>query len=219
MDSLKIIIVDDHPLFATGLKSLLAKQEAINVVSVVDSYDMLLEQCKSTNIDLVLMDIELGENCGIKATQQIKTIYPNIKVLAFSGHEEEKTIRKMMAAGASGYLTKNANIDELIQAIQQVSKSHLYLSTSISRTLLQNKNLSNNNTGINSKQLTERELQILNFVVKEELSNKEIAERLYISPRTVETHKRNLIQKLKVRNVIGLAKYYFKQFQLTAAVN
>lgn len=213
MHPLKLIIVDDHPLLGEGLKHLLSRQIGLSVVAVVRDYSALLANCQNKDIDLILMDVELEEGSGIEYTRQIKMSFPEIKVIGFSAHSSAGFARKMIEAGAQGYVLKESSLDELLIAIWRVAKGNSYFSNEIAVNLIRiEKNASSAPNSL-LQELTTREKQILQYVVEEELTNKEIANELFISPRTVETHKRNLIQKLEVRNVIGLAKYYYSHLR------
>lgn len=209
MSPLHIAIVDDHPLFRRGLKHILLGLENVEQVIITEHFEQLENYCKTENINLILMDIDLGQDSGITLTAKIKNLYPAIKVLALSAMEASNYVQKMIDAGASGYIHKSLEIEELSKAIQAVASGKLYFSTKLIQGLFKTPPQKNVLQKAKSK-LTIRELEILDFVIHEELSNKEIADRLFISPRTVETHKRNILQKLKVKNMIGLTKYYFE---------
>ena len=213
MGEINLLIVDDHPLFLKGLKSFLQKDQEIANVFTADTYASAFKLCEKNKIDIILMDIHLGKVSGVELTRKIKTNFPNIKVIGFSASNDDQIIRKMMDAKANGFVIKDTDIDELKVAINIVSDGKFYFSSSISRQTYSNTNGTTFRTsrvdGTKNK-LTYREAEILGYIIEEELSNKEIAARLFISPRTVETHKRNLIQKLDVRNVVGLVKFYFK---------
>ncbi len=217
MNPLQLLIVDDHPIFRKGLKCLLEPCEEIGKVIIAENFEAINVICQFEKIDLVIMDINLGSHCGAELTQRLKRFFPKIKIIACSTHQEKEYIFKMMEAGASGYLLKDIDIEELKDAIQQVSKGKTFLSSSITKGLTSFDNQKQNTKALEDK-LTIREIEILTFIIRDELSNKEIANRLFISPRTVETHKRNLIQKLQVKNTVGLAKFYFEN-NLSITVN
>jgi DNA-binding NarL/FixJ family response regulator len=157
------------------------------------------------------MDIDMGETSGIDMTIEIKKDYPEIKILTLSMHGEKNYIVKILEAGANGYILKNAGKEEIITAIQTVANGGTYFSSQVSEKLLeylkhpskQKKDISKDVT------LTEREIEILKLI-SEEYSNPEIAEKLFISVRTVDTHRRNLLEKLGVKNTAGLVKYAIK---------
>ena len=205
MDPLRIVIVDDHPLFRKGLAGILRQVPEIETVAMTDDFEYLKRICDKDTIDVILMDADLGQACGANITRKMKSLFPDLKFLALSAHLDAQYVFNMLKAGALGYVLKDTDIDELSTAIKSTAKGKTYFSSSISKLLVQSAK-----EKADPVNLTLRELEILKFLVQDELSNKEIANLLYISPRTVETHKRNLIQKLKVKNSIGLAKYYFQ---------
>jgi len=214
---LHIVIVDDHPLFRKGLKLILEGVEEIEKVVATDQFEKLQYLCQKEHINLILMDVDLGKQSGVEMTTKIKNLYPNIPVLAISSFEETSQIQDMVQAGVSGYIVKTLDLEELVTAVKLVSIGRPYFSAKVSKQLFYS-NRKNANQKTQTIKLTIRELEILDFIIKEELGNKEIASRLYISPRTVETHKRNLLQKLQVKNIIGLTKYYYQNIEKVNAL-
>ncbi|MEM9820970.1 MAG: response regulator transcription factor [Bacteroidota bacterium] len=210
MDKIRILIADDHPMFRTGLVHVLQNSDVFEVVGEAGDGEKALALLQHCHPQVILMDIHLPVLDGIAASKQISESFPEIKILALSHSSEQHCVLGMVKAGAAGYLLKNETMEELKMAIQTLAKGNSYFSREISSTLFaQFSGKAPNRTKRLEKKITNRELEILRFVA-EELSNKEIADKLFISPRTVETHKRNLIQKLKVKNAIGLVKYYLK---------
>lgn len=207
---MQLLLVDDHPLFLKGLKSFLQNEDVIGQVFIADNYNSIFQICKKTKIDVILMDVHLGTTSGIQLTKKIKNIFPELKVLGLSANNNDMCIREMMEAGASGFVLKDVDLDELKIALQFVMKGKTYFSSSVSQQTYTNSNYDLSKTAVFKNKLTSREFEILNYLIEKELGNKEIAEKLFISPRTVETHKRNLIQKLKVKNTVGLAKFYLE---------
>lgn len=210
--SVKIVIVDDHRIIRVGLRGLLEREQDIEIVGEAERVDDVMRILADQHVDVVLMDIDLGETDGIKITSQIRSQYPKVFVLGLTMHEEPDFIVKMLEAGASGYLLKNAGRDELLAAIHAVAKGDSYFSQKVSATLLQaitrNKMAaaSSGSRGKIQTPLSERELEVLRLIAQE-YSNPEIAEKLFISIRTVDTHRRNLLEKLQVKNTVGLVKY------------
>ncbi len=210
MSKISILLVDDHQLFRFGICQILRKIDDFEILGEADSTEKAYTLCSSLNPDIVLMDIAFPkDDSGVSMAAQIKKSF-RTKILALTSHNEDRYVVDMLRAGASGYLVKNASPDELVRAIRAIYSGHSYFSQNISKTIFQN---SEKERKLNSKlkdfSITSRELEILKYV-SDEMTNKEIANELFISPRTVETHKRNLMQKLKVKNVVGLAKFYFK---------
>jgi DNA-binding NarL/FixJ family response regulator len=166
--------------------------------------------------DVVVMDIYLPEIDGIEATRQILGKFPETQVLALSSFETEDYIVNVLRAGAKGYILKEAPIEELVLAIKTISNGSSYFAKEISVKILAllegTERPSASKEPSEKSSLTERELEILELIA-EELNNKEIAAILFISPRTVETHRRNLIRKLKVKNTAGLMRFYLTHFK------
>ncbi|MCR9249423.1 MAG: response regulator transcription factor [bacterium] len=207
MSTINLVIADDHKIFREGVSELLNKEDLISVVDDVGSKEELMECLESNNIDLIMMDIDMGESNGIDLTSVITQDFPEIKVLALSMHGEKNYIMKMLEAGATGYILKNAGKDEMLSAIKTVAKGDTYFSNQVSSKILQHLT----NPGSSKKKsdgipLTEREIEVLRLIA-DEYSNPEIAEKLFISIRTVDTHRRNLLDKLGVKNTAGLVKY------------
>ncbi|MEM1321032.1 MAG: response regulator transcription factor [Bacteroidota bacterium] len=205
----KILLAEDHQMFRLGLKALFEKCTDIELIDDVEDGMTAVKLATEKEPDVVLMDIDLPVLNGVDACRQIIAKKPKVGVLAFSMNDQESAIINMVKAGARGYILKNATFEELQLAIKTLARQGNYFSTAISGKLFAQLNDARPKprAAVAHRAITIRELEVLKFVA-EELSNSEIAARLFISPRTVETHKRNLIQKLKVRNTIGLVKYY-----------
>lgn len=209
-----ILIADDHQLFRLGVRHMLRNIEDIQVIGETRSGRETINFCNTHHPDMVLMDIDFPDKCGVEITKSIKNSYPNIKILALSMHEEDEYVINMFKGGVSGYVVKDASIEELIRAIRAIRDGNSYFSKNISKSFFEGKNTHQKILKESNKKVsvTHRELEILKYVT-DEMTNKEIGEMLFISPRTVETHKRNLMQKLQVKNTVGLVKYYLKLTQ------
>ena len=208
---IEIMIADDHRVFREGIVSILENTGAIKVIAQAQDGKQVMEQLHQVQPKLILMDISMGEAGGIETTKLVRENYPDIKVLVLSMHSESSYIVKMLEAGASGYLLKDAGSAELINAIKAVAEGHTYFSSQVSATLVdqlvKGKKPTERKAGVT---LTKREIEVLRLIA-EEYSNPEIAEKLFISIRTVDTHRRNLLEKLDVKNTAGLVKYAIKQ--------
>ncbi|PLW99028.1 MAG: DNA-binding response regulator [Marinilabiliales bacterium] len=205
MNKIKLLIADDHRIFREGIQALLVKEAGIEIVAEASSADEIYNILESKEIDLVLMDIDLDGSSGIEATRKITMANNNIAVLALSMHSDHSYIMKMLDAGAKGYILKNTGKDEMIAAIKAVYNGASYFSSDVSQKLISqlvNKKRSNSS----DIPLTRRETEILRLIARE-YSNSEIADELFISIRTVDTHKRNLLEKLGLKNTAGLVKY------------
>lgn len=216
MSKIKVLIADDHKMFREGIHSLLEKEEEIIVVGEAGSSREIMNIVEEKEIDVVLMDIDLGDSSGIDSTQIITEKYPDIKVLALSMHGESNYIVKMLDAGATGYILKNTGRDEMISAIKTVAAGDSYYSSQVSAKLIEQLH---RKTGPKKDKkdvpLSNREIEVLKLI-SEEYSNPEIAEKLFISIRTVDTHRRNLLEKLGVKNTAGLVKYAISKGLLDA---
>lgn len=208
MKTISLLIADDHKMFREGLTSLLNQQEGIQVLADAGNSAEIEHVLQSESIDVVLMDIDMGNTNGIEMTAKLRQTYPEVKVLALSMHGEKNYILKMLEAGASGYILKNAGKEEIVTAVQTVASGNTYFSSQVSAKLLEHLR----NPRVTAKKkgkgipLTDREIEVLQLIA-EEYSNAEIAGKLFISIRTVDTHRRNLLDKLGVKNTAGLVKY------------
>jgi DNA-binding NarL/FixJ family response regulator len=211
MNAIRVVIADDHKIIRVGLRGLLEREKDIQVVGEAESAEDIEKLLTTLQADVILMDIDLGETDGIVMTKKVKESHPSLQVLGLTMHEEPDYIIKMLEAGASGYLLKNAGREELLTAIHTVAKGDSYFSQKVSATLLQAVTRQKQAPGEPRKTsiqtpLSEREIEVLRLIAQE-YSNGEIAEKLFISIRTVDTHRRNLLEKLQVKNTVGLVKY------------
>ena len=206
---IRLIIVDDHPLSREGIKALLSDIEFPGMVQVVGSGREALEHLSVQPFDVALVDINMPEMTGIELTREIRRLYPSTRVIALSMYDDPMYVSQMMNAGASGYILKNISLEELLEAVDTVFRGSVYLSRQIEYVLRENVILSEGIESIPGPKpvsLSHREQEILSLVAKE-CTNQEIACQLFISERTVETHRKNLLIKTKQKTVIGLIKY------------
>lgn len=214
MDTKRILLVEDHALFRAGITSIIHQNDAFVLAGEAytgpDAIEMVLELVP----DIVIMDIELPELNGIECTKRILDLFPKIKILALTWHEEEQVIVDIITAGAKGFLNKNATSQELIAALNTIAAGNNYYSQLASSALISKVlNKPSAKAKKSDTNLTAREMEITRLIY-EEFTNKEIADALFISTKTVETHKRNILQKLKLKGTAGLVKYYLQNFQL-----
>jgi DNA-binding NarL/FixJ family response regulator len=207
MDKIKIVVADDHHILLDGLKVLLQKQKDLEVVGLYDNGTSLFDELGATKPHVAIVDINMPGMAGDVLTQKIKEFYPSIAVITLSMHDDAGHIMEMIEAGVSGYLLKNVNDKELIEAVRLVSQGKMYFSSEVSEKITsmvvsQQKRLDQPE----EPKLTERELEILKLV-SQEFSNAQIADTLFISERTVETHRKNMLRKTGNKTVVGLIKY------------
>jgi len=207
MNKIKVLLTDDHQIIIDGLKSLLKNSDETVVVAEANNGREALRILGILSIDVVLMDIDMPVMNGIEALKEIRKQYGDVKVIILSMHNEAGMIKSLMDIGANGYLLKSCSQDELIGAIQKVYSGQNYFSTDVTLALLNPSTTSH--TEQKNELLTDRETEILKLIAGG-FSNKEIGDRLFISHRTVDTHRTNLMKKLDVNNIAGLISYAIK---------
>lgn len=209
VDNIRVLIVDDHQLMIEGLKVLLEDEESISKVYGANSSDMAFELLDKYEIDVVLMDVNMPKVTGIEATELIKEKFPNIKIVALTMHDDISIITKMIKAGASGYLLKRTQMNEVLEAIKTVYHNKKYLSNNTQKIIMDNL-MSADDLLKDEKDekpiLSARELEVLKLIAQE-FTNEEIGEKLFISERTVEAHRRNIFIKTNTKSIVGLMKY------------
>lgn len=212
MKSTQCILVDDHRLFRKGLSLLLEEFNTIEVIAQADNGQDLIELLKQHTPDLILMDIDMPLMNGIEATTHITQFYPKVKVIALSSFSEEEYYHKMVEAGVKGFVQKDSNADELKKAIFEVLKGGSYFSQELLRNIIMNIKHASNEKERNSQiveVLSDREKEILYSICKG-FTNNEIADNLFISPRTVDKHRSNLLNKTGSKNAIQLVTFAIK---------
>ncbi|NJM93760.1 MAG: response regulator transcription factor [Cytophagales bacterium] len=203
MSTTSIIIADDHQLFKKGLRALLEEDEGFEVVAEASNGKELLLRIGEWMPDVALVDITMPEMSGLEAIPEIKKLSPRTRIIMLTMHEDGEYITESIKKGAHGYLLKNADEDELKRAIRLVAEGKVYYNSEVSQLMIQN--LSREGKKANFEKLTTREVEILELV-SQGLSNKVIADQLFISIRTVETHRLNMIKKMGVNNTTELVK-------------
>lgn len=199
---IRIFIVDDHPMVIEGVKTLLQSSELLKVAgSAANGYEAL-DQLKKIVVDVALVDINLPDLNGIDLCEKLKKLYPHLKILGLSTFKERSYITKMIEAGASGYLLKNASQEELEEAIQTAHAGRMYMNMEIAEMIIRPGQGSNRTVPI----LTSREKEVLGLIA-DGFTNNEIAQKLFISPLTVDSHRKNLLAKFEVKNTASLVRY------------
>jgi DNA-binding NarL/FixJ family response regulator len=206
--SIRILLVDDQRIIIDGLRGLMEPVVDIECVGEAANGEEALFALKHLRVDVVLMDLDMPVMDGVEATKRIKAEYPDVKVVVLTMHEEAAMVKELMEIGADGYLVKNCGRDELLLAIRGVHAGQRHFGSALLEGLLQQRQESAAQSGL-LKELSEREVEVL-AALAEGLTNKEIGERLFISPRTVDTHRTNLMKKLDTHNVAGLVRIAIK---------
>lgn len=211
MKRIKIAIVDNHSLFRKGLAGMLSTETTFEVVLEAGNGKELLQRIGKMTIDVVLMDAEMPEMDGLEATRILREQRTDIRVVMLSAYGEKDMILHAIDNGARGYLRKDSGLDEVIDAIHTVVQNGFCFNQDVSHILLrgvveQDKFQSTFNP---VSKLTERELEVLRLICQE-LTSAEIGENLFLSPRTIETYRRNLMEKIGARNTVGLVLFALK---------
>lgn len=213
--TIHILLADDHLIFREGLKALLEEQENIKITVQASNGIQVLKLLDEQPVNLVMMDVHMPVMNGIECTIEIRKTNPSLPILALTMAADEVLIKKMLKAGANGYLLKNSSGRELLQAIDTVLKGQQYYSNRVGQIIMEG--LSGRKSGTAQKSpeaiLTPREIEVLKLIATEN-SNKEIADKLFISTRTVDAHKRNILKKVGAKNTAGITRYALKHFKL-----
>ncbi|MBS1512482.1 MAG: response regulator transcription factor [Bacteroidetes bacterium] len=196
--AVKVFIVDDHYMVIEGIRSLLQHERGIDWVGHASSAASCIAFLKQQQPDVILMDINLPDKNGIDLCKEVREHYPGVYIIGLSTFNQQSFIQKMMEHGASGYVLKNATQDELMEAIETVAKGKTFLSDEAAQSLRKN-----NNGEV--PVLTRREKEVLELIA-DGMTNNEIAEKLFISVTTVDTHRKNLLAKFEARNIAALIK-------------
>ena len=206
---LKILIADDHKMVRNGVRLMLESQKVFKTIITEASNGFeVLHFLEKEQFDVVLLDISMPEMDGIVTLKKIKSKSIKVPVIMMTMHNEENVINKAVELGACGYILKNSGIDELVKAIQSVINRERYFSNEVSQILIKGINKKVKTT--KNEVLSDRELEVLVLIVRE-LTNKEIAEKLNLSYRTVEGHRIHIMEKLNLKSTIGLVKYALKK--------
>ncbi len=207
MSDIRLLLVDDHHIVLDGIKALLDEVEVFDCVATADNGQKALDMLNVFDVDVVLMDIDMPVMNGMEATKRIKKEYPKVRVISLTQHSERGMVQKLLDCGSDGYLLKNIAQDELTTAIRRVYNGENVFSSEVTMRL-EGKAVEKNASGIDVE-LTEREIEILSLI-SEGLSSKQVGEKLFISPRTVDTHRTNLMNKLDIHNIAGLIRFALK---------
>lgn len=203
---INLLIADDHQLFADGISKILETEKTIGEIHTAINGQEAVDTVMTQNIDCVIMDINMPVLNGIEATKLIKQQKPDVKIIVVSMLSDAAIVSKMMKAGADAFIDKDTGKTELLKAIDKVMEGEKYISPQISNNLFTHFADRNVNKGDIEKHLTAREIEIIRYIA-DGLTNREIAEKLFLSIVTVDTHRKNMLAKLHLKNTASLVKY------------
>lgn len=209
MDRISVYLVDDHQIMLDGIKALLSNDKVIDIAGESIRCKEAFEMISICKPDVILTDIHMPDMNGIEFSRLVKNNFPEIKIIALSMSAEEALISDMLEAGASGYLVKNIGKEELREALIRVVSGEVYFSPEVAAQLSKALLNSRNRDKEPVVKLTQRELEIVRLIAKE-YSNEQIANALFISERTVETHRKNIFRKTNTSSVLGLIKFAYQ---------
>jgi DNA-binding NarL/FixJ family response regulator len=212
MDVIKVVIVDDHQIIRDGMNAMFLTSKSIKVIGEAADYDELMQLLQRQDPDVIILDIALPGKSGVEITKELREKKKDIKILILSGNASEENIIDSIKAGANGFLPKDTSKDELIEAITLVYNNEEYFGSNMSKIIFKSyvnlvKTHKDGESGIS---LSEREIEIIKLL-SDGLSSKEIGDKLFISSRTVESHKANILSKLNLKNCAEMIKYSIKQ--------
>jgi len=204
----KILIVDDHPLFRKGIKSVLAEDPDVKVIGEAGNSEEAMKLIEKETVDIVILDLQMPGMSGIELSKMIKSRYKNISIILLTMHKDERIFNNSLEYGLEAYILKENAVEEVLKAVHVVADGNLYLSPSMSEYMVQRsmkqKKLADENPGI--KILTEKEKEILNMISQNK-TTKEIAEVLFVSYKTIENHRANICKKLNITGCNALLKF------------
>lgn len=207
---IRIVVADDHQLFREGLVNLLESDEEIEVIGEAENGAEAIAKVQELKPDILLTDIAMPEMNGMEATRQLKKKMPEIKIIAVSMHSDKQFVKGMLEAGTDAYLLKNCTHQQLLDAVHSVYNGKKYLSEEITELVISGYLDGSGNSDDSYAELSEREKEIF-ILLAEGVSTREIGERLFISVKTVGTHKQNILEKLGLKNNSDIVKYALKK--------
>lgn len=201
----KVLLVDDHAIMIDGLKSMLSTRTDLSVTATASSAGFALAYLAKDQVDLMITDYSMPDIDGLELVKRSKSQFPDLKIIMLSMHDEPAIINAVMKAGLDAYILKKYALEELSHAIDAIQAGRQYWSPEVTRVLLD----AGKSSTLQTNELTEREMEIL-ALLTQELNSRQIAEKLFISERTVETHRKNLLRKTECATTIGLIKYAYQ---------
>lgn len=207
-DKIRTLIADDHVMFIDGLKVLLKQDEKIEVIAEalngIEAYDIIENQ----QIDLLITDVSMPEMSGIELVKRVKQNFPQVKILVVTMYNDREIVSEILMAEADGYVLKNADRKEFLRAINKIADNGTYFQNEVLSIMLE-KVKKEKAHGDELKIITERETEILKLIMQE-YSSEQIAEKLFISKNTVDTHRKNILEKTQIKTLVGLCKFAFR---------
>lgn len=200
---MRVVLADDHGIIIDGVKSILANEDNLEIVHTANNAESVIEFLKVYDFDLLITDFSMPGMDGLTLIRTVKRVLPTLKIIVLSMHDEIHLVKEILKSGVNAYVLKKDTQQELLKAIDEVKEGRVYLSSDINKLLIFN--LDNPDEG---KLLTEREREIVKLIAKE-FNNKQIAEALFISERTVETHRKNIFRKTGTNSLVGLIKFAY----------
>ncbi len=210
MSKIQVLVVDDHAIVRDGVCSLLSRRKDVQVVGEAADGKEAIEMAQSLQPDVVLMDIAMPNMNGLEATIEIRKVVPSARILVLTQYESKEYVLPLLRAGASGYIGKRARAEELVNAIRAVHLEGAYLPPNIARAVVNGVGHVENGISNGQPILTEREKEVVRLV-SEGLSSREIAERLCLSVKTVDTHRANILEKIGAHSSAELIKYAIRE--------
>lgn len=207
---ISVLLADDHAIVRTGLKLMIDSQSDMNVIEQAEDGEVAVQKALHLKPDIVIMDLNMPKKSGLIATKQIHEANSNIKIIVLTMHEDKEYIFRVLQAGASSYLLKSHHENDLIEAIRTVHKGEAYLYPNATKLLLEDyMKKSNSSNEENLQKLTGREQEVISYLAKG-YSNREVAEQLFVSVKTIESHKSKIMEKLNLRTRPELVEYALK---------
>ncbi len=200
---MKVILIDDHPILLNGLVSILKSSGQVEILGTGGSSAEAMKLLSQNLPDILLCDYNLPDETGLALVQKVRRIYPTVKIIILSMHSEAYLVKEILKEGVQGYVLKKDTQEELLAALETVNVGRMYFSNEINSILMKSLH-----DPAEEKLLTERELEVLQLIAQE-CNNKQISERLFISERTVETHRKNIFRKTKTSSLVGLIKFAY----------
>lgn len=216
MSNIQLFVVDDHPIFVDGIVNLLKDTPGFEIIGTASNGQEFLDKIKTKQPDIVLMDINMPVMDGIEATKELKLNYPKVKVIALTMFNDIRFIKDLLEIGAKGYVLKNISRDDLIKAIHTVSEGKPFLDSTVQEKVISSMSATDEDefdekeADLMVQNITSRELEILQLIALG-LTSQDISQKLFISKNTVETHRKNLLAKLNVKNTASLLKFAYKK--------